>query len=221
MAQWMWKRCSFLSRETYLENYLWQIWWFLQIHFLEWRVVFRQILEDEVFKYCCLIIFLFFFPFALFLPPRVKQTIFPEIAIKTVLADTSTVAERLAGYLSQAACTWLCWCYQQGLWADAVVWVGWPGWCLLKYHGQGPLQTCPDHPCVDLWDFHQGDFICLEVFFHVGSSAQPWPFCKHQYLRFFITWYFWNSYFFLWVHVTKFLVFHSMYNCTPFPPNWQ
>lgn len=120
-----------------------------------------------------------FFSFCLlfFCHPELSRQYFLKLqVIKTVLADKSIVAEHLAGYLfvSQAARTWLCKCCRQVLWADAVGWAWWGGWWLLKYHGQGPLPVCPDHPFISLWDFHQSDFICQEIFtWAVQHSLHP------------------------------------------------
>lgn len=156
-------------------------WWFLQVNFLEWRVVFSHILENEVFKDCCQ--FFFFFPFLLlfFLPPRIKQTIFSETAIES---DSSGWQFHSSWAFGRFFICFSGWMYLtvQALWADAVVGVWWAGRRLLKYHGQGPLHTCPDHP-----------WLHLSGVLYVGSSAQPWPFCRHHYVGFFITWCFWKS----------------------------
>lgn len=105
-------------------------------------------------------ILFYFFPFLLlfFLPPRVKQAV--ESDSSGWQFHSSWAFGRLLICLSG-------WMYLtvQVLWADAVVGVWWAGWRLLKYHGQGPLHTCPDHP-----------WLHLSGVLYVGSSAQPWPF---------------------------------------------
>lgn len=141
-------------------------------HSREWSI--QRLLS--VLCFC----FFFPFPFAFFsCHQELNREYFLKLQLsQTVLADNFTEVERLAGYLFCLSG----WMYLtvQVLWADAKV-CG-VGWWLFKYHGQGPFHTCPDHPWVH-----------LSGVAYVGSSAQPWPFCRHHYVGLFATWCFWKS----------------------------
>lgn len=121
------------------------------------------------------------FPFAFFsCHPELSRQYFLKLQLShTVVADSFTEVEHLAGYLfvCQAGCTWLCECCEQ-----MQRWDWGAGRWLFKYHGQGPLHTGPDHP-----------WLHLSGALYVGTSAQPSPFCRHHYLGFFVTWSFWKS----------------------------
>lgn len=139
-----------------------------QLHSREWSI---QRLMSNIFS----------FPFAFFsCHPELSRQYFLKLQLsQTVLADNFTEAEPLAGYLfvSQAVFTWLCKCCEQ-MGGGSVMGRVW----LLKYHGQGSLSTCPDHP-----------WLHLSGVLYVGSSAQPRPFYRHHDVEFFITWCFWKS----------------------------
>lgn len=173
------KSVSFFQRDFPSKQSVTNSWWFLQVNFLEWRAVFSHVLQNEVFKDCCQIFSLSFCLF--FLPPGVKQTIFSEIVIESDSCGWQFHRDWAFGRLFICLSGWM-YLTVQVLWADAEVGVWWAGWWLFKYHGQGPLHTCPDHPWLHLL----GDL-------YVGSSAQPWPSCRNHYVGFFISWCFWKS----------------------------
>lgn len=123
---------------------------------------------------------LFFLSFCFFfLSPRVKQTIFSEIAIESDSSGWQFHRGWAFGRLFILSVRLDV--PVQVLWADAEVGVWWAGQWLFKYHGQGPHHTCPDHPWLHL------------SVLYVGISSQLWPFCRHHYVGIFIPWCFWKS----------------------------
>lgn len=175
-------------------------WWFLQVNFLEWRVVFSHILENEVFKDCCQFFFTFFLSFCFF-------SCHPELSrqlSQTVLADNFTVVEHLAGYLfaSQAGCTWLCKCCEQMQWWEC------------DGQGGGCLSTTDRGPSTRVQTIH--DSICQEFcMWAVQHSHDPLQASLRGILHHLVLL---KELLFLWIHVLKLLVFHSVCHCTPFPP---